>query len=546
MQAAGHQRKRAALREMGWAIIIAGLAAYHNSFSGPFIFDDYHVIRDNPNVRHPWPMGWLLTGTHRPTVELSFAFNDALGGLNVWGYHVVNLVIHVLTALALFGLVRRTFLSERLRARYGHAAPWLALAVALLWVAHPLQTQSVTYLTQRAESLMGLFYLLTLYCVLRGSGATYRWGWYAAAVVSCALGMGSKPVMITAPLMVLLYDRCFLARSTMEALRHRGTLYLGLVVTCSLPPLLLRQIHPMANPSAGFGIPGLTPLSYAMTQPGILVHYVRLALWPHPLCFDYVWPAARSLREIALPASLVGSALLLTAWGWRRHRPLSFLGVWFFLILAPTSSVIPLADLICEYRMYLPLAAVLTGIVLGMYELSMRFLPRHPRRRHALSAALVVGSVAALGLATALRNADYHSNLSIWSDTVAKRPNNPRAHINLAKALARERRLDEAVAHLTYAIQLSPEAPEPYYNLAMVFGLQGNTQEAMRHYTETLRLQPDLANAHNNLGVLLAEQHRFVEAATQFSEAVRLKPDSAEARQNLERALEKAVVEVER
>ena len=216
-------------------IICVGLYAYHNSLRGPFVFDDVPAIRDNPTIHQLWPPWQALSPpqadnpvTARPVVNLSLAVNYALGGLNVWGYHVVNLAIHILGALVLYGVVRRTLLCASLRERYGDEARWLALAVALIWVVHPLQTESVTYLIQRTESLMGLFFLLTLYCVIRGSTSSGRRGWYAAAIVCCALGMGSKEVMVVAPLTVLLYDRAFLSGSFREALRARAALYAGL------------------------------------------------------------------------------------------------------------------------------------------------------------------------------------------------------------------------------------------------------------------------------------------------------------------------------
>ena len=169
-----------------------------------------------------------------------------------WGYHVVNLAIHILGALVLYGVVRRTLLCASLRQRYGDEARWLALAVALIWVVHPLQTESVTYLIQRTESLMGLFFLLTLYCVIRGSTSSGRRGWYAAAVVCCALGMGSKEVMVVAPLTVLLYDRAFLSGSFREALRARAALYAGLFgCWLVLVGLVASTSHSL---TAGFGL----------------------------------------------------------------------------------------------------------------------------------------------------------------------------------------------------------------------------------------------------------------------------------------------------
>ncbi len=181
-------------------VAVAGLLAYHNSFTNPFVFDDEPSIQENPTIHHLWPIWPALSPPHsggatvegRPVINLSVAINYALGGLDVRGYHVLNLTIHILAGLTLLGIVRRTLLKRRLRERFGAVANELALATALLWTVHPLQTESVTYVIQRAESIMGLFYLLTLYCFIRGvespprpgggtacARAPARWGWPA-------------------------------------------------------------------------------------------------------------------------------------------------------------------------------------------------------------------------------------------------------------------------------------------------------------------------------------------------------------------------------
>ncbi|MGB2987435.1 MAG: glycosyltransferase family 39 protein, partial [Phycisphaerae bacterium] len=208
-------------------LVLSGLIVYLNSFAGVFIFDDTVHILESERIRHLWPP-WDLLARRRPTLELSLAVNYAIGGLGVWGYHAFNLAVHVLAGLTLFGIARRTLMHERCRDRLGQASHWLALTIALIWLVHPLQTQSVTYIIQRSESLMGLFYLLTLYCVIRGAESPLRYRWYLAAVIACALGMGSKAVMVTAPLVVLLYDRVFLSPSFSEAFRKRWGLYSGL------------------------------------------------------------------------------------------------------------------------------------------------------------------------------------------------------------------------------------------------------------------------------------------------------------------------------
>jgi len=214
----------------------------------------------------------------RPITNFSFAVNYALGGLNVWGYHVFNLAIHILAAVVLYGVVRRTLLGPSLRDRYGDQASWLALAVALIWVVHPLQTESVTYITQRTELLMGLFFLLTLYCVIRGADSSHPAVWYAAAVVSTVLGIGSKEVMAVAPVVVLAYDRLFLSKSFRETLRHRWGVYAGFAASWLIfAPLVQTR---MGTDIENLSLTELTPWDYAKTQSGVIVHYLRLSFWP--------------------------------------------------------------------------------------------------------------------------------------------------------------------------------------------------------------------------------------------------------------------------
>ena len=173
-------------------LLLAGVVAYSNSFSAPFLFDDDPAIADNPTIRSLWPPWGVLSPPNtgagvngRPVINLSFAINYSLGGLGVRGYHVANLAIHLCAALALFGIIRRTLLRPVLQPRFGdHALP-IAFVAALVWMLHPLQTESVIFVEQRTESLMGLFYLLTLYAAVRGMEAPPSRGWQILAFVTC-------------------------------------------------------------------------------------------------------------------------------------------------------------------------------------------------------------------------------------------------------------------------------------------------------------------------------------------------------------------------
>jgi len=248
-----------------------------------------------------------------------------------------------------------------MRARFAAAGPWLALAAALLWTLHPLQTECVTYLSQRAETLMGLFYLLTLYAVIRGSQGPWSAVWYAVAAAACLLGMASKEIMASAPLCVLLYDRAFLAGSWRAAWRRRWKLYLALGGTWLYLGYLILTAHGRGG-TVGFGLP-ITPWQHLRNQFVAICLYLRLAVWPHPLVLDYLGFWVHRFGEAAPYAVVVAGLLAATlAALWRRPK-VGFLGAWFFLVLAPSSSVFPLVETVAEHRMYLPLAALVVGAV---------------------------------------------------------------------------------------------------------------------------------------------------------------------------------------
>ena len=517
-----------------WLVLAAGLGVYCNSGSVPFLFDDVLWIAENPHIRQLWPLWPVLMSSPqsqvalRPVVNLTLALNYAAGGLHVFGYHLVNLAIHLLAALTLYGLVRRTLaLPSAARGGSGRRAEGVALAVALLWVVHPLTTESVTYLIQRAESLMGLCYLVTLYSVIRG--------WPKRAILACALGMATKPVMVTAPLLVVLYDRCFLAGSVRAAWRQRRSLYLGLAATWGLLGVLLTLTVTHHDPTVGLALRHITPVQYLLTQPGVILHYLRLACWPHPLILDYHWPVATDPAAMLLPLLVTGALVIATLWALRRHPPLGFLGAWVFGILAPSSSIIPIADIAVEHRMYLPLAGLLVLAVLALERLLYRAVAA-PALRARLAIGLLAAAAVALGATTLRRNAVYRDPVALWQATTAARPDNPRAHNNLGLALAQRGQLAEATARFAHAASLDPDYAQAHNNLGIALAKQGRLEEAVAHYRRALALEPGYAKAHNNLAVSLARQGKLDEAIAHYAEALRLRPGFVEAEANLARA----------
>ncbi|MGO9527949.1 MAG: tetratricopeptide repeat protein [Verrucomicrobiia bacterium] len=525
-------------------VIAAGILAYHNSFTGPFIFDDVHWIPENPVIRHLWPIWDVLSPSSsalinaRPAVNFSLAVNYALGGYNVWGYHALNLAIHILAGLTLFGIVRQTLRQPALRERFGAAADGLALAAALIWTVHPLQTESVTYVIQRAESIMGLFYLLTLYCFIRGAASPRPRLWYGLCLGACALGMASKEVMVSAPLMVMLYDRAFVSGSFREAWRRRWPLYLGLSATWILQGFMVVSAGTFANASVmAQHVWGVTWWAYLLTEPGVILYYLRLAAWPYPLCFDYYgWPIAVTGLSILLPTLVIVILLGATAWTCKKNTAWGVLGAWFFLILAPSSSIIPLDSPAFEHRMYLPLAAIVTGVVVVAFVLGKRLLR--------IQSSSVLGWVACgfvvvpLTVLTIQRNRDYISELTIWQDTVAKCPQNPRAQYNLAVTLWHAGRIGDAIPYYERALRIKPNYAEACNNLGVAWMQTGRLSQAIDCLEQALRLKPDFAEAHNNLANALLQAGRMREAIGHFEQALRFNPNYAEVHYKLGEVLE--------
>jgi tetratricopeptide (TPR) repeat protein len=525
--------------ERWWWIALVALAAaafYANSFSVPFIFDDGLAIVDNPTIRHLTRLGDVLsppadnggTANGRPLVNLTLAINYALGGTHVAGYHVFNLCVHMLAALALFGIVARTLRAPRFRGRFaGVAEPFAALA-ATGWALHPLQTESVTYVVQRAESLAGLFLLLTLYGFIRSLEPASAQRWRALAIVSCALGMATKETMVTAPVLVWLYDRTFAAGAFMSALRQRGRFHAALAGCWAvLGGLVIANAN--RGGTAGFGV-GVAWWEYALTQADGILRYLSLAAWPSGLVFDYGFGFVSQVTSV-LPQLLAILGLLAAAVIALIRWPVAgFLAAALFILLSPSSSIVPVAtQTLAEHRMYLPLAAaVLLAASAACVVLGRRSFP-----------ALLAGALA-LGVLTLHRNHIYRSELRLWSDTVAKRPDNARAQNNLGKALVEAGQIERAMQCFGTALRLLPDYPETHNNYGYALERSGRLDEAAGQYAEAVRLRPTYAQAHANLGTVLTDLGRPAEALPHFEQALAFRPDFVEALWGLGNALAQA------
>ncbi len=429
-------------------IVVAGVIVYSNSLAAPFIFDDRTAILDNQQIRQLWPLSVPLSPPNntpvagRPIVNLSFALSYAIGGLDPRAYRLTNLAIHMLAALTLFGLVRRTLLLPSLRTEVRGHATTLAWSAALIWALHPLPSETIDYVTQRTESMMGLFYLLTMYCSVRALDRQPA-RWHAAAILACAAGMACKESMLTAPVIVGLYDYVFVASPALRKIR-RARLYIGLAMTWLV---LAALMWPGPRDTVGLNT-DVGPWSYLLNQAPMLLIYLRESFWPRNLVLDYGVPQPVTLLDVWLPLLAVVAIALLVLFLLARRPHVGFLGAWCFLTLSPTSSFVPIATEVgAERRMYLPLAGLVVLVVLCAYR---AWTSRASSRNQNIGVAATVLVCLALAAGTIQRNREYHTKVSIMKVTVERRPH-PRSYQMLANAYFEAGQRDEAMRYLRLA-----------------------------------------------------------------------------------------------
>lgn len=522
-------------------IAAAGVAAYANTFEAPFVFDGL-PLEERLRMLTWNPTEWL--GTNPRTIgSFTFDLQYTLHGRWLPGFHAVNTAIHVVASLALFGAVRITCRGPRMPALFRRDATGIALVSALLFELHPLQTQAVTYLYQRFESLMGMFFLLAVLCFALAvrEGAMAAWQramWLVAAWVAVILSIGSKEVGAVAPLVLLWYDRVFAATSWRELWRRRWffhTPFLA-VFTAGGIYLYLQRHHYAAG--GIFDPTKMSPLTYALTQPEVICRYLRLTFWPRGLCLDWAWPPADTVSRIVPPLLVILSLLGCTGWAAVRLPAVGFLFGSFFLILAPTSSVAPIIDLSFEHRMYLPLAPLAVLVVLacraGLQKMAAR-IGIEPRAAQAATTVLAVAVTTALGVTTFLRNEVYRSGVTLWKDVVEKVPGNPRAYSSLAWHVELETGDRIAAIRLNRrALRLKPDVANAHRGLAILL-YESNRAESIHHAREAVRIERSADNL-NNLGIVIAETAPE-DAEACFREAIAMDARLTAAKLNLGRLL---------
>jgi tetratricopeptide (TPR) repeat protein len=564
-------------------IIIVAIIGYANTFQFPFYFDDQSSITDNPAI-HSLSAFFGKNGGYdflpnRVVGYLTFALNYQVGGDNVVGYHVVNLLIHIMNGLLVYALVRLTqrtpfFEGQGTEMQGLGTGDWglrtqnsklktqnfIPFFTALLFVSHPIQTQAVTYIVQRLTSLATFFYLAALVChvrwrLARQAGAQFVsrpvLPWWLLSLSWAVLAMKTKEIAFTLPLTALLYEFAFFGRPRLRQLPELAPLLLTLAI---IPLTMLNILKPAGEvlsdvSKATVAQSALTRWEYLNTQFNVIVTYLRLLLFPVNQNLDYDYPISSSLLEpgIALSLLLLLGILGLAVWLWRagsntnspftiHFSPLfrlpAFGIFWFFLTLAVESGIIPIADVIVEHRLYLPSVGFFLAVTAGGSLLAEKL-----KLSGRTAGVVLAGVVLLLTGATYSRNEVWRDWITLWSDTARKSPNNPRAFNCLGVGYQRQNHHEEAIREFLTSIRIFPEYAEGYYNLGVSYQALGRNEEAVAMYERSVALGLDAPQAYTNLGVTYAAQGRFAQAADAFTEAVRRAPDNIVMRRNLAGAL---------
>jgi protein O-mannosyl-transferase len=520
-------------------LAVAVLGIYARAVDAPFVFDDRVSVLGNPSIVKLWPLigdaespGPLNPSRNRPTagrplVNLTFALNYHVGRLEPAGYRLANLAVHLLSAALLAAIVRRTLRLPSFAGRWDRAARPVSLVAAFVWALHPLATEAVVYVTQRTELLMAFFFLATLYASLRywtADGRNARTTWLLIATLACLAGMASKEVMVSVPLVVLLFEWTFLGDP-----RRSWPLYAGLALGWVL--LVVLNVEAPRSGSAGFhhAVPAYV---WWFTQAKVLLLYLKLAVWPWPLSIHYAPAYVRTFAAAwpwLLAVTALGTATLVLVW---RRRAAGFIAASVALVLSPTLIVPIITEVAAERRMYLPLAGLSALAIAGGYRLLSR-------RGVSLTVAAALALASVLSVVTVRRLGAYRTPVTLWQDAVLHQPDDAVARDNLGSALVDTGRPQEAIAQFEEALRLDPADSAAHNNLGALLTTIGRPQDAVGHLTQALALDPDQPKSkiHMNLGNALLQTGHPDEAIAHLQAAVRLQPDDADAYYNLGGAL---------
>lgn len=530
------------------ALAVLTFVIYSNVLHGPFIFDDGMYIVKNEQIKD---ISLLWPPSPRFLTFISFAANFAMGGLDTFGYHLVNVVVHVVNSALVFALALLLFKSPLLKEKGAYALP-TAIIASVLFAAHPVQTQAVSYITQRFASLTALFYLLSLvsYLKWRTSGGSGRIFFYAVALVAAVAAQFTKETGFTLPAVIVFAEFAFFRT---PAPAKRLAALAPFLLTMAIIPALMFGPELIASSGSGLSettrklqlrdLETISRHDYLATQFRVVVTYFRLLVLPVRQNIDYDYPLLNSffIPEVFISALFVmavfAAGVILALRGRRSGALLAGFGiVFFFMAISIESSIIPIMDVIYEHRLYLPNAGAaifFAAIFMALAEaVRSRFAPKASILAFGVLAAVILA--VPLSAATWSRNNLWKDDISFWKDTVSKSPQKARVRNNLGTVLYKKGFTTEGMAEFKKAAELEPAFADAHYNLGNAYKDLGLMEQAITEFEAAVRYQPSKISARNNLGLAYYIVGRYEEAAFQFESILRSNPGDRKAMENLE------------
>lgn len=550
------------------AFILAGIAVfliYYPTIDSPFHFDDFLYVANNEAIRSL--KNFVYPSGTRYVTYLSFALNYSIGGVNTTGYHAVNIAIHALNSFLVYALVSATLRTPVMTGgrdgKDGVPAWLIGLFSSLLFAAHPVQTEAVTYVTQRFASLATFFYLCSLVSYLKwrlypeGGAVFSRRLFYIASLASAVLAMKTKEISFTLPVVIALYEAVFFNE---RPLRDRFFYLIPHLCTLLIVPGTVLAAAYFGAHSAGVSEQILATqvmelrefprYYYLMTEFTVIPRYIGLLLFPAGQNLYYDLPFSRSFFEprvlisfIFLLALFLGAIVLFIRARSSGNRLLVLAAggiIWFFITISVESSVIPIRDAMFEHRMYLPNAGGCVALVSFVLYLSVRaggWL--RPGRAQIISSAVLLAAVSALGTAAYMRNRVWLGD-NLWKDTVKKSPHSAFARINLAYAYSKEGRFDLEEAELKKAVGIAPGYFQARKRLGLYYYKMDRFDEAMAEFEAAKDLEPDDADLYIFLGDIRMGKGSIQDAIKDYELAVSKAQGSFDAYARLAKAHEAA------
>lgn len=514
-------------------IVIVSFAVYGNTLKNGFVYDDEFTIVNNTLIKSLYNLPKLFQkdyftlsgeGTYRPVVTLTYLLDYALYGLQPWGYHLTNVLLHVINGVLLYIFLslitepsitnnKSSSISERLFSN----AP---LLISLLFVTNPVLTEAVNGISYREDLLVFLFSIaaLTLYVVLRTRHEVITQNTTIFFILSCwlyFLALLSKEMALTFPLIVICYGWVF----SKEKIKIKSLLFnrynIGYLVV-TLVYIYLRFYY-FRNPANG-EVPPWQLTERLSTIPWLVITYIKLIVFPISLSADYVIEPIKSLFSMPFIYCTALTGLTIAAAWKSRNRIITF-GIMFFIIaLIPVYNIIPIGNPLAERYLYMPLLGltIVAGLIFHQIVVSKY-------KSLSIKAALLF-IITIYSVTVVERNSVWKNSYSLWSDTVQKMPNSSRAHTSLGIVYYDKGWVDKAIEQHQIAISLKPGYSLAHNNLGVAYFAQNKLNEAIAEYKEALILDPDNSDAHFNLGTVFQKQDRADAALNEYKNAIKLRP----------------------